>query len=144
MYSTATFTVGTTKGDICYREGRAVAVIWADEYEDGTAEGVAGGFRGHYRRRDFRLVEWTYTAANEKVTVSGEAGPIVFDIRKGGLFLIAVRTGSLVIEQRAIDLTALPPATDPGGAAAAGERLAGLAATDEAVAAFLRNAGGAK
>jgi hypothetical protein len=143
-YPTTTFTVGASKGDICYREGRPVAVFWVDDYGDGTVSGGAGGFRGEIKTRGLRAVDWTYTFATQKITVRGDGEPLVFDIRKGGLFLIAAHQGPITVEQREIDLSALPPASDPGGAAAAGEKLSALAAADEVIAAFLRNAGGAK
>jgi hypothetical protein len=133
------FSVGDTQGEMLSRDGRVVAVLWADDNAGGGSSGGPDRVRGEMRTRDGRAIAWQVFSTRSgvgTVLIEGKS----YYLAEGALFLISTRGGGVRVRQ-----LALPPALAAAdGFDAAREKLRELATTDVDLVAFVRSAAGAK
>jgi hypothetical protein len=130
------FAVGDTQGDILTRNGRVVAVLWADDNAGGGSSAGPDRYGGELRTRDGRAIAWEVFLARGGAGSAAIAGKS-YGLAAGALFLISTRGGAVRVRQ--LDLPR--PVAEADGFDAARDKLVELAATDADLAAFVGSAG---
>lgn len=111
-------------------------VVWVDEPDRAPARGIGGDppYRGEFRQKGGGRLAWSCSSRDGK-TGTVEIGGLLYDLEKGGLFLVSTNEGVTNVEQ-------LPIETVGSTIQTAKEKLENLAKTDPRITAFVNAAKG--